>query len=981
MSTAQSLGTHPSLSRLEARIRGETRAEARFDPGYRGLYATDASLYEIWPRGVVIPRLVSDLATVVRLAAEEGVPIVPRGSATSLSGQTVGPGLIIDLSKYLNRVGVVDRDNARVQVEPGVVLDTLNARLAPLGLMFAPDVSTSDRATIGGMIGNNSAGARSLRYGKTVDHVHALDCVLADGATARFEPIPEPALPEFLAREERASVLARVVQGEARRHEAAIRARYPRILRRVSGYNLDEFVPGFAIRPEGWPAEPWEFNLSRLIVGSEGTLAVVASATLKLVPRPRAQGLVVCSFNSIAASLESVHRFLESRPVSVEMIDRDIISLASKQPQLAQHLGFVSGSPHAVLAAQFYGDSAEDVAARCQELAARLGSAPGALGVRLCLSEADRNAFWKVRKAGLSLLMGMVGDAKPVAFVEDTAVATDRLPEFYRRFEQVVARHGARASCYGHADVGCLHIRPILNMKTQAGVDQMRAIAGEVAALVLEFGGAMSGEHGDGLARSRWNRRLFGDEVYGAFERVKHAFDPKNQLNPGKVVAEPELGDDLRIGPRYHASEPAATALDFSAQGGFARAVELCSGVGVCRKTDTGTMCPSYMATRDEEHTTRGRANALRLALTGGLPDGFRNETLHEALDLCLQCKACKSECPSNVDLAKLKAETLYQSYKSTPPPLGALAMAHLDRLYALAAPFHWLANGLTSRKLTRWLIEKIGGIDRRRTLPPLASQTLRAWFRKQRDSAHRELRGEVLLFADCFTNHLSPQVGKAAARVLEAAGYRVRLADSVCCGRTAISKGMLGRARALAEENVRKLAPLAAQGIPIIGCEPSCILTFGDEYREFRLGANAEQLARQTWYIDDFLADLKRVPYLSLRESSRSVLLHGHCHQKASVGVGGSERLLRRIPGLKLRTLDSGCCGMAGSFGYELGHYEVSETLARRVILPACAAEPEATLAAPGFSCRSQVFDFARIRALHPVEIIAQALNDHSAL
>jgi FAD/FMN-containing dehydrogenase/Fe-S oxidoreductase len=965
--------------RLQDRLAAETTAEVRFDPGYRGLYATDASLYRIDPIGVVIPRTAADALAAVRIAAEEGVPVLPRGAATSLSGQTVGPAVVIDFSKHLNRIGVVDRDRMTVRVEPGVVLDRLEAHLRPLGLMFGPDVSTGDRATLGGMIGNNSAGARSLRYGKTVDHVESLEVLLDDGTPARFGPLDEAELAEVCRRDDRIGRLHRVVRDTVAQHREAIAARFPRILRRVSGYNLDEFVPGLPVRPVGWPVEPFRFNLSRLIVGSEGTLAVVAAAELKVVPRPPAQGLVVLSFATIPGALDRLAEILETGPVAVEMLDRTILDLAAGNAEMARHLDFAAGRPAAVLAAQFHADSPDELTARADDLARRFEGRPGVLGIRKSLADSARDSFWKVRKAGLSLLMGMIGDAKPVAFVEDTAVAPDRLPEFYQRFMRVVAHHGTTAACYGHADVGCLHIRPVINVKTAEGVETVRQIGREIADLVAEFGGAMSGEHGDGLARSRWNRRLFGEEVYSAFETIKRTFDPHDRLNPGKVVAEPDLGDHLRLGPGYHADEPESTALDFSDQGGFARAVELCSGVGACRKTHTGTMCPSYMVTLEEEHTTRGRANALRLALSGDLPGGLHDETLHEALDLCLQCKACKTECPSNVDLARLKVETLHQTYKTRPVPLGSLLMGHIDRLNPIGSALAPLANATLRNPAFKWLLEKLAGIDRRRSLPTFAPRNFRSWFRRHEPDPRAGTRGSVVLLDDCFTTYNTPEVGRAAVAVLEAAGYRVELAGLTCCGRPAISKGLLDRARDLAGEAVRTLTPFARRGVPIVGCEPSCLLTLVDEYREFRLGGDAGLVASAAQLVDAFVADPERVPDLPLRPHSGRVLLHGHCQQKALVGTGGSAAALRRIPGLEVRVLDSACCGMAGSFGYEVGHYEVSAALAERLRAP-IADDPAARLAAPGFSCRSQVHGLLGIEARHPIEWLAEQVAPGTA-
>jgi FAD/FMN-containing dehydrogenase/Fe-S oxidoreductase len=963
-------------SRLFDRLRRETSAEVRFDDPSRWLYATDASLYQVEPVGVVLPRTVDDLAASVKIAAELGVPVVPRGAATSLSGQTIGEGLILDLSKYLNRVGIVDRDRMTVKVEPGVVLDRLNAHLRPLGLMFGPDVSTSDRATIGGMIGNNSAGARSLKYGKTVDHVRSLDVILDDGTLATFGPVAPDALDAVCLRKDRVGQLHTSVRGIVDRHRDAITAHFPKILRRVSGYNLDEFVPGLPVRAPGWVDDPWAFNLARLIVGSEGTLAVIAGAELKVVPIPPAQGLVILSFATIPAALDRLAEIIATGPAAVEMVDRMMLDLAASNPDYARSLSFAEGRPAAVLAAQFYADSAEELAERADSLARMFEGSPGVLGVRKSLSESAKDDFWKIRKAGVSLLMGMVGDAKPVAFVEDTAVDPAHLPAFYDRFAAILADHGTVGACYGHADVGCLHIRPVLNVKTEEGVEKLRSIAREVSDLVVEYGGSMSGEHGDGLARSGWNAKLFGPEVYSAFEEIKHAFDPFDRMNPGKVVASPDPGESLRIGPSYHSHEPEATLFDFSGQGGFARAVEMCSGVGACRKNGGGTMCPSYMITLDEKDTTRARANTLRLVMSGEIPaDGLASDALDDSLDLCLQCKACKTECPSNVDMSKLKAEYLYQKYQTRPIPLGSLLMGHIHQLSRLGSATAPLANATLRNPGFQWLLEKVAKIDRRRTLPTFAFDNLRRWFKKHQPDPRAGSRGKVVLMDDCFTTYNNPQVGRAAVKVLEAGGYQVELAGLACCGRPAISKGLLGQARDLARDNVAKLVEHARAGTPILGCEPSCLLTLVDEYRDFRLGPDADLVASASRLVEAFVADRSSMPELALKPGSGKVLLHGHCQQKALVGTSGSVGALRRIEGLEVKELDSGCCGMAGSFGYELGHYAMSEALANRVILPAVRAEPTAKLVAPGFSCRSQVHGLAGIDATHPIEVIADHL------
>ncbi len=817
-----------------------------------------------------------------------------------------------------------------------------------------------------------------MRYGKTVDHVVSLDVVLADGTATNFRPLSPDELDAICSRADEIGKIHRTVRDVARDHRDAIAEKFPHILRRVSGYNLDEFIPGLSVRAEGWPDEPWAFNLARLIVGSEGTLAIVTGAELKVVPSPKAQGLVVLSFATISAALDRLAEMLETHPVSIEMLDRTILDLAAGNAEMARHLTFAEGRPEAVLAAQFYADSPEELAARADDLAGRFEGRIGVLGVRKSLSAAAKDDFWKVRKAGLSLLMGMVGDAKPIAFVEDTAVSADRLPLFYGRFCEIMAKHGTVGACYGHADVGCLHIRPVLNVKTQQGVDAMEAIAREVSDLVAEFGGAMSGEHGDGLARSLWNRKLFGPGVYAAFEEIKAAFDPENRLNPGKVVASSPIGRDLRIGPHYHAVEPEATALDFSGQGGFARAVEMCSGVGACRKTGTGTMCPSYMITRDEDHSTRGRANALRLVMSGAIrSEGLSDPTLDRVLDLCLQCKACKTECPSNVDMSKLKSEYLHQKYQSSPPPIASWAMGRINHLNAIGSATAPISNWTLKQSWMRWLLEKTAGIDRRRILPSFDRNNFRRWSRARRTDGHPGARGTVLLLDDCFTTYNTPEVGRSAVKLLEAAGYRVELAGLRCCGRPAFSKGLLSLARELAAENLEKLLPAAKKGIPILGIEPSCLTMFIDEYRDLKLGPDATTVAASTRSIDSFLADRMAVPDLPLRPRAGNFLLHGHCQQKALLGTADTVAALRRIPDLQLQELDSGCCGMAGSFGYELGHYELSEALARRVLIPAIEKDPAATLVAPGFSCRSQLHGLANVVALHPVQVLAEQLMD----
>lgn len=969
------------LRRMARRLTEETRGEARIDDTARSLYATDASLYEIPPVGVFLPRTADDVSKAVEIAADLGVSIIPRGAATSLSGQTIGAGLVIDFSKYMNRIGIVDKDRMIVQVEPGVVCDQLNRHLKPLGLMFGPDVSTSDRATLGGMIGNNSAGARSLKYGKTIDHVKSVDVVLSGGMPAKFKGYDTDELETVIANGGRLGYLHKTVRDVVAEHRDLIVERYPRILRRVSGYNLDEFVPGLPVRAPGWRDAPWKFDLTRLLVGSEGTLGVITGAQVKVVPIPACQGLVVVSHRTIRDALDSLPAYLAAGPAAVEMIDKMILDLARAHPEYARLVTFADGDPQAVLAAQLYADSPDELAEKAKIIVQRLAGNGSVLGIRQNLTASSTDNFWKVRKAGLSLLMGLPGDAKPVAFVEDTAVDPQVLPAFYERFMQIVGRHGAEASCYGHADVGCLHIRPVLNMKTRHGLEQLRAIAADVSDLVSEFGGSMSGEHGDGLARSRWNRKIFGDELFEAFRKVKHCFDPSNQMNPGKVAAEPELTDHLRISPQYLAMIPEVTGFDFSDQGGLDRSVELCSGVGVCRKTDGGTMCPSYMITRDEEHSTRGRANLLREVMSGRLGDRKWDQPgLADAMDLCLGCKACKSECPSGVDMARLKSEFLYQTHRERGrPDLAALIFGNIHVLNRWGSRFAPLANFFSNRRLTRRLLEHAVGLDRRRELPRFVGRAnFRRWFSRRPAIADTGARlGPVIFLDDCFTTYNHPEVGQAAVRLLETAGYEVRIVGGACCGRPAVSKGLLEQGRDLAQNLMEKLEPAAAAGIPVVGAEPSCMTMLADDYRHLRLGPAVEQVAANVTSVERLILNAHGMGHIQFEPTGQKVLLHGHCQQKAVFGTTDTAAALRLVPDLVVQELDSGCCGMAGSFGYDKNHFDLSRALAERVLIKAARENPESTLLATGTSCRAQLADLAGIEAIHPIEFLAAKIRE----
>jgi FAD/FMN-containing dehydrogenase/Fe-S oxidoreductase len=956
---------------LARQLRQHTSAEVRFDVAARHLYSTDASIYRIEPLGVALPRTPDDVRAAVQIAAEMQVPLTARGGGTSLSGQSIGPGLVLDCSKHLNAILDLDPAARVVRVQPGVVLDTLNRAAAPHGLWFGPDVATASRANLGGMIGNNSAGVRSIVYGKTLDHVRRLRVVFADGSPAELGPLDAAGWERRAEQRTPEGALHRRVRQIVREHADEVRLRFPRILRRVSGYNLDALCGAF---DTGRPA-----GLHQLIVGSEGTLAVITEAELGLVPRPAQRGLLVPHFATLGAAMDALAACLELNPSAVELLDGMLLDMARGNLSLQDTMAAIVGRPEAVLMVEFSGDDAAEVADRVTRLERRLRGAAGVTAVVPALEAGLREPLWNLRRAAMPLLYGMLGDRKPVTFVEDTAVSPRHLPEFAGRFRDLLRRHGTDGAFYGHASVGCLHIRPLLNLKDPDDVARMRRITEEVTDLVLEYGGSLSGEHGDGLARSEWNRKMFGEDVYQAFREVKEAFDARNLLNPGRIVDAPPMTANLRYAPGYAPLE-LPTVFDYSRQEGFVRSIELCNGSGVCRKLEGGTMCPSFRATRDEKDSTRGRANALRLALSGEQPlTELHSRWVYDVLDLCLMCKACKSECPSNVDLAKLKAEYLHQYYQEKPRPFGHRLMGHIYQVNRLGAPLAPLVNWLQERRLLRWVLEKVAGIDRRRSLPPLHADHFRRWFGRRPPPARPAERGTVLLLDDCFTTFNEPEVGRAAVDVLEAAGHRVELAGLACCGRALISKGFLGEARALIRAQVSTLAHRLADGAPLVGLEPSCLLTLVDEWPELVPGPDARRVAAAAELADLWLARQLQDGRceLGLRQRPGPCVLHGHCHQKALRGTSGTAALLRRVPGLDVTVLDAGCCGMAGSFGFEKEHYDVSVRIANLALLPALAAAPEATVVAPGTSCRHQIKDLAGRRALHPLEVVAAALKE----
>jgi len=981
------------ISQLAAELEGCLDGEVRFDDMTRGLYSTDASIYQISPMGVVFPRTPADARAAIDVARRHRVPILPRGGGTSLSGQTVAAALVIDFSRFMNRILDIDVERRLVRVEPGVVLDQLNVALLPLSLQFGPDVATSSRANLGGMIGNNSAGSRSVRQGKVIDHVRELKVLLADGSEIVCGPCSDQALENKRAQPDREGEIYRRLPQIVAGNRREIIAKYPRILRRVSGYNLDAFIPEIY---ENSPLAPiarqldaeWpdrrSFNLARLIVGAEGTLGTVTEALLHVVPLPKERGVVCLQFRTTDAALESVTKILECQPSAVEMLDRNIIELSRTNLKYKKSLDFVEGTPEALLIVEFSADDAVHVADALQLLEQKLHGQPGLERFLPARDAETREQIWNCRKASAPLLLSIPGARKPIAFVEDTAVDVARLPQFTRRFRKILDKYRITGAYYGHASVGCLHIRPMIDTKVAGDLTILKSVSDEVAALVQEFGGAMTGEHGDGLARSYHNLKLFGPKLFAAFGDVKRLFDPDGLMNPGKVTATPSPIDDLRYGTAYQGTH-VDTYQDFTREAqiaeapgqGFLAAAEMCNGSGVCRKTGTGTMCPSFMVTHDEEHSTRGRANALRLALSGQLPAGsLTSRRMWDVMDLCLMCKGCKAECPSNVDVAKLKVEFLAHYYAQRRPSMGTVLMANVAWLNRLGSALAPVSNAAASFPGMNWLTEWMTGVDHRRTLPKFARQNFQHWFDGHQPHPDAGRVGRVVLLDDCLTSYCEPEVNQAAVELLERAGYAVERAGLWCCGRPFISKGLVDKGKTLARQNVSRLVEFVDQGIPILGAEPSCLLTLVDEYPDLFPAEATARVKRNSFLVDSWLADqvTSGKANLEFKPLEFAGVVHGHCQQKALVGTSGTKRLLGLIPGLKVREIDSGCCGMAGSFGYE--HYEISMAIGNRVLFPAVMDAATGVVVAPGFSCRHQIADGTGRRAEHPLVVAAGQLS-----
>ena len=956
----------PGATGLAATLRRELEGEILFDAFSRGRYSTDASIYQIEPIGVVVPKNQADVQRALEIAVAAAVPVLFRGAGTSQIGQTVGASLVIDTSKNLNRILDFDPAAATVWVEPGLVLDHLNRTLKPHRLHFPVDVSTSAQATLGGMTGNNSCGSRSLRYGNMVHNVRAIDALLADGTEARFGVLP-PGAGE-LSGDERFVDLVRKMCALGVREAEEIARRFPKLLRRVGGYNLD------LLPPRG-------NNLAQLLVGSEGTLAFFQRIQLDLQPLPRHRVLGVCHFPRFYRAMQCAGPIVALGPSAVELVDRTMIELSREIPIYRRIVEqFVKGEPDALLLTEFAGDDKAEQERKLKDLVDLMGESGLPGSVVEITDPALQSAVWEVRKAGLNIMMSMKGDGKPVSFIEDCAVGLDDLAEYTARLTEIFHKHGTTGTWYAHASVGCLHVRPILNMKDEQGAKKMRAIAEEAFALVREYKGSHSGEHGDGIARSEFHEAMFGARIVRALNQVKLQFDPKRLLNPGKIVQPLKMDDRalLRFKPGY-APIAIVPALDWSEWGGFSAAAEMCNNNGACRKNDAGVMCPSYRATGDEQHLTRGRANTLRLALSGQLgEDALTSDAMYETMDLCVSCKGCRRECPTGVDMAKMKIEFMHHYQQRRSLPLRERLTAYLPRYAPLARRFGPLLNLRDEAPVLANLSETWLGLSAKRRLPRWVSNPF----------APPPVSGsgrEVVLLSDCFDTYFEPENARAALEVLRAAGFAVHCpkpADSarpLCCGRTFLSAGLIAEAKVEASRVIDTLGPFVACNIPVVGLEPACLLTLRDEFRSLLPGAQSQALSERALLLEEFLAQENASGSLQLRldaAAPRRALLHGHCHQKAFGAMPAVEKVLGLIPGLSVETIESSCCGMAGAFGYQARHFAVSMKMAELSLAPKVrAAKDDTLIIADGTSCRQQIRDSTGRNAMHVARVLQAAL------
>ncbi|HVG50966.1 MAG TPA: FAD-linked oxidase C-terminal domain-containing protein [Xanthobacteraceae bacterium] len=969
---------------LERRLRKETTGDILFFPFDRGRYATDASHYQIMPLGVVVPRTMDEAMRAITIAREEGVSVLPRGGGTSQAGQTVNTSLVIDCSKHLNNLLDLDVAGKRCAVEPGIVLDELNRKLRPHGLWFPVDISTASRATIGGMTGNNSCGGRSLRYGNTRENVTAIEALMADGNVARFGPVTSDLadVPAAL------KPLAKDLLALGAREADEIHARFSHVQRRVGGYNLDALLPGRN-----------DLNLAHILVGSEGTLGFSTKIELKLSPLMARRAVGACHFGSFHAAMDAAQHIVRLKPIAVELVDRTMIELAREIAMFRPTVeAFVRGTPDAVLLVEFAEEDWDENLRRLKQLHDLIGDLgqawdkPGAQhgGVIDVLDAKLQAAIADVRTSGLNIMMSMKEEGKPISFVEDCAVPLEHLADYTRRLTEVFEKNDTRGTWYAHASVGCLHVRPVLNLRQEKDVKAMRAIAEEAFAFVREYKGSHSGEHGDGIVRSEFHEQMFGPQLVKAFEEVKDRFDPAGLFNPNKIVHAPKFDDrtNFRYGPEYH-GEKFTSQLDWSAWpgtgGGLQGAIEMCNNNGACRSLAGGVMCPSFRVTGDERHVTRGRANSLRLAMSGQLgPDAMTSDEMAETMKLCVSCKACRRECPTGVDMARMKIEVAAARAKKFGLSLHDKLVGYLPRYAPFAARFAWLLNLRDVVPGAAALSEAVAGFSARRSLPKWRGDVFEDSIGHDEGESGASAR-EVVLFADTFNRYFERENLDAALAVLRAGGYRVIFATPddggrpLCCGRTFLSVGKVDEARSEAERTLAALAPYVARGVPVVGLEPSCIISFRDEIPALIKSETAAKLAGSAMMFEEFLAREARAGKLKLPFAStlRKALLHGHCHQKSFAVMGDVEAVLRLVPDLAVEPIESSCCGMAGAFGYNADTIDVSLAMGELSLLPAVRKAPDnAIIVADGTSCRHQIHDGTGREALHVARVLAQSLE-----
>lgn len=963
-----------------AELQKNTAGELRSDEYSRILYSTDASIYQVMPHGVLLPMDADDIHAAVSLANRYNIPLLPRTGGSSLAGQAVNEALVMDMSRHMRQVLEVNSDEHWVRVQPGIVLDELNLYLKPYGLKFGPDPASSGRAAMGGIVSNNSTGAHSILYGMTADHVLECKGFLSDGSPFHFKAREADSLEFYMNKSGLEGQVYRDIFRITEENAAVIAAGTPKHWRRCGGYNLDRFLNDNSISSR-IPRDK-RFNLAKLICGAEGTLAVITEIKLNLVPLPKKAALAMVHFDSLQAALEAVPDLLESEPSAIELLDNLCLTLCEEVPEYARLItSFVEGRPDSILIVEYYDEDEKALRSRIDKLEQRLRRRKIGTHMVPAFSDQLQSNVWTVRKVGLGLLMSIKGDFKPIPFIEDAAVPPEHLAEYIRRIEQFCKQLDTRVAYYAHASAGCLHVRPLINAKVAADIEKLPQIAAFSAELVGQYGGSLSSEHGDGRTRSWLNERFYGKELYGLFKAVKQSFDPQNLLNPGNIVNGGDMTENLRYGETYQ-TVAITEHLDFSADEGFKRAVEMCNGAGVCRKMTHGTMCPSFMVTREEEHSTRGRANALRAAISGKLPQSeLTSKRMYQVMDLCVECKACKAECPSSVDMAKIKMQFLAEYYRKNGTPLRARIFAGMPRMNRLmSGPLAGISNWKLNNRFFKKSLEKMLGISSERTLPALAKESFTKWYRRHRNhKSALQAEKRVVLFNDTFNTYNDPHIAVAALEVLEAAGYQVILPGHRCCGRPMISKGLLQQARKAAADTVAKLAPYARQGLPIIGLEPGCLLALRDEYH-YLLPDNpdVQLIADNSLMFEEFIEQLADKGELAdiFDSNSGKILLHGHCHQKALVGTKPSRQTLE-LTGCAVEEVDSGCCGMAGSFGYEAEHLDISLRMGERRLFPAVRQQADDTLiAAAGTSCRHQIKHGTGRDALHPAEILRNALK-----